>query len=517
MMKSNRVYILMKIAIILILVSLVLPPSSAIHTQSYQHVLKWTTILPQVNSRNAPLIVDLNNDGVKEIIVGLTGQNFYDRGQGKIYVLNHDGSILPPWPIDPEPGVDNMISTAAVADINRDGHMEIVAGVPVNPEGQGDQWWENAIIKIYAYSYQGQLLNGFPIVVAEDGLYPWVTLSLADLNNDGYSDIIVNYYNQQYRAIVTAFNYRGEQLSGSWPVDIGNRAASPMAIADVNGDGFKEIALGTDIRGIFLLRHNGTILPGWPVDIGPGFEGTPVTMGDIDKNGRLEIVTSSWREGHKLVAYDYTGRCTLSIPCQYPDIYLRHEAALVDLDKDGDLEILIPTFTRDYGTGRIDAFHHNGSLVKGWPVKYPGWIEDGESSNLVIGDIDNDGQNEVIQPTYTDLNDPTVPPQERYNGFINAWKLNGSLVPGFPIKYPRSVVGYEGGSLVLTDLDGTGHIDIVSVRCEEANSIHPKTYVSVFRLPTKYCPWNIEWSMYHNNLQHTGVQPLNSVTTKSHR
>lgn len=481
--------------------------SQVLNTNVPKWRLKWNRILPSVNSRTAPLVADLNSDGKKEIAVTLTGQNSYDRGKGRFYILKNDGSILA-GPIDPEPNKDNMISSVALTDVNNDGNIDILAGVPVRPDGQGGDWTTGAVLKIFAYDYRGNLLDHFPFIVSPTANDPWLDISLSDINADGSVDIVSQYFAGDFKSYVSAYDVQGNRLPG-WPRKIAdNRRASPLAIGKMTrGTGTVGIGTGSEIKGIFLLDASGNILPGWPVDIGPDFNGTPVTLGDLDNDGDLEIVTSSWREGEKLVAYHHTGELQFSVPAIYPDIYLRAEATLADIDGDGDLEVLAPTFVRDRGTGRIDAYHHDGQPVQGWPVDYPGWIEDGDAVNLAVADVDGDGKKEVLMTTYTSPGDGKVPPEDQNKGFINAWHNDGRVVSGFPIKMPRNIVGYETTGLILTDLDNNGFIDLVTVNTEEAISTNPKTYVSAFELTAKYNPNRIEWPKYHYDDQLSGMKP----------
>lgn len=63
-----------------------------------------------------PSIVDIDEDGLMEIVVGTS--------QGFLYVLNHDGSNRNGWPIQ----MGQIEGQVLVDDINGDGEIEIVAG-----------------------------------------------------------------------------------------------------------------------------------------------------------------------------------------------------------------------------------------------------------------------------------------------------------------------------------------------------------------------------------------------------
>ena len=68
-----------------------------------------------------------------------------------------------------------------------------------------------------------------------------------------------------------------------------DRSSSPT-IADVNGDGRKEIVIGHENGLLHVINAaNGRDLPGWPQQTGTAIDSTPA-VGDLNMNGQQEIV-----------------------------------------------------------------------------------------------------------------------------------------------------------------------------------------------------------------------------------
>ncbi len=117
---------------------------------------------------------------------------------------------------------------------------------------------------------------------------------------------------------------------------------------------------------------------------------------------------------------------------------LRSAPALVDLDNDGDQEILFV----DYGHS-LFAYHHDGTLVNGWPVSVP---ETPSNSPVAIGDLNGDGQMTVVVGTH--------------DGKVYAYDPSGNVLSGFPFQMPYShpvfvSIGALGGSSARTIVCGS--------------------------------------------------------------
>ncbi|MDP2683795.1 MAG: S8 family serine peptidase [bacterium] len=448
--------------------------------------LKWISTIEGVNSQHGPIVEDLNNDGYNEIVVELTGMNQTDRGQGAVAVLNSNGEMMPGWPIDPNPQQSQILTAIAVGDIDNDGLKDVVVAGEAMSDGITPMG-----VEIYAYNYNGNLLSNFPVFI-EDGSSGFVSMSLVDLDQDNHLDIVIN--NNYY---ATAYNYQGELVSG-WPVQVPSQgeAGSQPAVGDLDNDGEDEVG--------FLSAHNinpqghalngdGTYVSGWPISTTGALCEAPTSLGDLDDDGILELLNANCRAGsnYGLNIYRSSGEQMLNISKPYPNTYIGQVGVPVDLDKDGDLEIVIPTHIWEDGT--VDAWHHDGTPVDGWPVERPGNIGRGTSS-VVAGDIDGDGYQEILLGTYTNDN----------KSYINAWNHDGSVVQGFPMELPASTFGLQNGNLVITDLDNNGLLDLVNIRSEDPNHFPPKTYVSVFELTARYNSANIHWPMFHHDPQHTG-------------
>jgi hypothetical protein len=287
--------------------------------------------------------------------------------------------------------------------------------------------------------------------------------------------------------------------------------SSPVA-ADLNGNGRKEIIVGAADGMLYVVAYNGSSWNKvWGTQTAQAInavsnkvcgnqatgkiEASPA-VGDIDNDGQLEIVvaTGGRPDGNNpsvnrnggLIAYELNSSTgtnwSFSVKSGWPFVMpddmgggigardpdgvcdgIRADPTLGDIDGDGDLEIISIAFDR-----RIRAFHHNGTVVNGWPIQRESGdiILRGGQSSAAIGDIDNDGIDEIIigtnsPPWNGDNFDGPFP--DIYNipdySLATVWAINGdsTLVPGWPVITQQNIES----SPALGDIDGDGEIEVV--------------------------------------------------------
>ncbi|MFW0862117.1 MAG: putative glycoside hydrolase [Candidatus Komeilibacteria bacterium] len=173
---------------------------------------------------------DLNGDGWVEIITGT------ERGGGpQIRIFSSDGRLINPGFFAYSDKFRGGVSVA-VADMNNNGQMEIVAGAGY---GGGPH------VRIFDAS--GQLLSpGF--MAFDPSFRGGVTVATADLNNDGRAEIVTT-PGRGGKAEVRTFSMEGELLN-EWAVNEGsNTLGLDLSILDISGDGVLDIVAMT--RNIF--------------------------------------------------------------------------------------------------------------------------------------------------------------------------------------------------------------------------------------------------------------------------
>lgn len=201
-------------------------------------------------------------------------------------------------------------------------------------------------------------------------------------------------------------------------------------------------------------------LAGFPA----GFDGEtsgPLAVGDIDGNGRPEIVLASnqaWAWHHDgTEVRDGDGQAlTLGQFTAFAAGTLLELAAVTMHDLDGVAGKEFIVSQRNQGS-KIHIFRADGSQLPGWPR--PLTTASGSTINWAapaVGDIDGDGQPEIVVNTV--------------NGMVWAWNVDGTEVrdgDGNPatqgILYVRAGAGGEWSRSgpTLVDVDGDGARDIV--------------------------------------------------------
>jgi hypothetical protein len=331
---------------------------------------------------SSPAVADLNGDGSLEIVIGAGSTVGSDRTRGGIIVLNADGSVRANWPqiaadeISPQGYPDAIYATPALGDLTGDGQLEIVA--------------TGFDKRIYAWRHDGTLLPGFPIDSYHLQRFPT------------WTDLV------------------GKLADTIW---------SSPALADLTGDGYLEIVVGTD-EGNYDNSWGGNgsgwtcpyaTPPGWP----PGYCGGAIYA--IDRFGNI-------LPGFPL----YKLQIIQSTPLLY------------DATQNGRPEIFVGTGTfYDTNAGhRFYALDADGNDLPGWAGGKP--VGGNVPGSPAIGDITGDGQLEIV-----------VAAMDKK---LYAWRLDGSTVPGFPM-IPRDQTGnsytYNVGSTpILADYTGNGKMEI---------------------------------------------------------
>ncbi|MBN2269244.1 MAG: S8 family serine peptidase [Sedimentisphaerales bacterium] len=318
----------------------------------------------------SPVLADLDGDGDSEIIVALDEES---RDSDGLFAIQGDGTYL--W--QRRYTTEGPIS---VADFEGDGNVEIALC------GYGP-----GITRVYTFILDNQ---GQQIKRWRGGGKKGT--AIADLDADGEQELVFCTEDS-----VTAVHIDGSTL---WSTTVrgpfGDEGA--MSVGDVDGDGFSEVYVNTYVEEdgfayslVYAFDHEGNELTGagFPKTLmGDPWDCTPL-IGDVDGDGQKELVVGS--AAAPLMAWEADGSVTKGFPMLNLSADYYTTPALADLDRDGDLELMIsgydyqfhvidlpgaydPTLT-DWGMARRDPQN------SGWvfptpmldPISVPDQIEPG--------------------------------------------------------------------------------------------------------------------------------------------
>ena len=393
--------------------------------------LKWSyggcTTGPycQTGWYSSPAVADLDGDGQPDVVWGAYDAVALNGTSGSLKWRGTNGQRV--WP-----GV-------AIADLTGDGTLEVIVG------RSGDQ--------VTVYNRFGNVVwtrNPF-------GNGEVRTLAVADLETDGTLEIVAGRASGGSTRQLNVFEPDGSVRPG-WPARRDGEAGygwgmynENVAVADLNGDGFKEVFGPTDTHYITALDRGGNQLPAsaiygagkpWSqvgvhvdhavdlrgyancgVEHRPNFADSAPIVADVNADGTPEMIvvgnvyncgTSPYTSLYRMpfilkldrTRWSGSGFDWTAIPVPGAGSGPRSEdynvietavpnPVAADLDGDGRLEILFPSYD-----GKLHAYWLDKTEHGSWPHTVPSTGAGGDTfrfaSEPVVADLDGDGQAEVI-------------------------------------------------------------------------------------------------------------------------
>jgi hypothetical protein len=351
---------------------------------------------------------DVDGDGRVEMV---TGGCFDDGARNVAQLCVWDGATLSLENVKTWYWTDDtFISSVAVGDVDADGKNEIVTA-----GGYYDGTRSVAQLCVW---------NGATLGLENVKTWYWTddtvinSVAVGDVDDDGKTEIVTGgkYFENVSQSLAQLCVWNGATLglenvkTWHWGWSDTPTSITSVVVGDVDGDGKIEIVTGGSYYDRTYLSQlcvwDGATLTlenvkTWAVGQAGG--SVSVVVGDVDGDGKTEIVTGGFYAALTIPAYaelfvlDGATLATENAKTwQWSYFTYVWSVAIGDSDGDGQIEIITGGSYEEGPIGIAQLCVWDGTTLTLENVKTWYWISDTSITSVVVGDVDGDGKIEIV-------------------------------------------------------------------------------------------------------------------------
>ncbi|MDH3649525.1 MAG: PQQ-binding-like beta-propeller repeat protein [Saprospiraceae bacterium] len=459
----------------------------------------WQQAIPDVaSSSSSPRAVDLNQDKVKDIVIGAGGREFSPSESGVLAIDGATGQVL--WKV---PARNQVVGSAVFQDINADDIPDVFIGgrsaifLALNGS-DGTKLWEflpdNDSLD---YINDTTILNFYSAQL------------IPDIDGDGFRDLLTAYGGfikarpdevdrpTGYLMIFSAKS--GRILAKAAMPDSRETYFSPV-VHDFQDSGELEVIFGTggeDIDGHLyrvalrdVIRNDLSQVEVLANGKGKGFIAPPVLM-DVNLDGFTDIILNSV-DGRLICIDGVTSKIIweASLGDTFDTYTVPAPGYLVGDDS-------IPDFFSSFGKGPwpfTEYTVHTLTDGKNGQIVFRDTLGTFQYASPLVCDITHDGKHDVLVAVNTTI-------MNTMNGREMRWAGNDIMVypggSGTPMRFQQTLLGSNlGATPLITDLDGDDHLDVLRTIVHNESQIYSEGSLTLERTELKVKTKEIFWGGY---------------------
>ncbi len=335
---------------------------------------------------------DLNQDGYKDIVFS----NENDDVTYNIHSYVYWGSASGHSPTN----LDSLLTHGAwgnsVADLDGDGYLDLIFSNHYN----------DSTYNLYSYLYWGSLSGYSAANMDSLPTHDAGANSVADLNGDGYLDIVFSNHHNDVTFNVHSYIFWGSP-SGYRPDNVDSlptHGAHGNSVADLNRDGYLDLVFSNLADGVtrnihsYIYWGSGSGYSAADRDSLPTHGASDNSVGDLDGDGYLDLVFSNYSndETRNIHSYIYWGSASRYRRTNL-DSLQTHGAignSVADLNGDGYLDLVFSNHCSD-SSFEVSSYVYWGSSGGYNPAHVDSLPTHGATGNFIT-DLNEDGYLDIL-------------------------------------------------------------------------------------------------------------------------
>jgi len=471
-----------------------------------------TETQPFTTSWGAPHLLNAHQGGINRVLLADFGRD----GRPDIVAVSGGGTptvrlwrnpltatspFTTPWTVSNTLGTfADDVRSVVVADLDGDGRLDVGVG-----RDSGDVMvWRNPLTVALPFTTSW----GSPASVGS-GDRPLAALASADFDRDGLPDLVGGVEGPS--PTLFAWHNPGAPFGGGWTtttLEGPTGSVYDVAVADFDPDGDMDVAAGYGDAGqgwvslwANTLLHRDAAFENLGIAVGPMDSARGMVVGDLDRDGRTDIVAN--QGGGYMRAWQNDGT---PFDGTWPQYHLGWSSnsvprALADLDRDGDLDIVAVNWCEPPAP-HVEVWRNDGDPFAGeWTTVSAIGDLPTFATAITVGDLDRNGTPEIV--VGIDGNSSVSPT-------IGIWRFEGDpFVATSWLSSEVAVVSYTVNSIALGDLNNDGWPDIV-FGTDHAPPADPMPEVYQLRAARNDgAPFDGGWTLFDlgRDPQWTGLEP----------